>query len=184
MKITELAKQLGISRQVLHRHIKRGCPTDTLQAAIEWRDHNLDLNQTKGWRIDGNKGVKNLPSKPDRVTENAPEADPVYSLTEKNIIVKALTKIVPELWFGQIGWLGTALRERGVKVTAEQLIDAQGILFLLYMNEVDELLKTSCVYEIPSTLMTRYGDKAYPQLIHGLNKILNEKNLPRSISSE
>lgn len=178
MKITELAKQLGISRQVLHRHIKRGCPTDSLEAAIAWRDRTLDFTQTKGWRIDGNKGIKYLPSKPERVNENAPEADRVYTVAEIKIIEETLTKIVPGLWFGQIGWLGTALRERGVKVTAEQLIDAQGILFLLYMNEVDELLKTDCVYETPSTLMTRHGDKAYPQLIARLKQVLSEENTP------
>lgn len=58
MKITELAKQLGISRELLHRHIKRGCPTDSVESAIEWRSKNLDHTQTKQGRITGNSGGK------------------------------------------------------------------------------------------------------------------------------
>ena len=107
MKITELAKLLGISRQVLHRHIKRGCPSDSLGAAVEWRERNLDFTQTKGWRIDGNKGVKYVPSKPQQIDEGAPEADRVYTVAEIKIIEETLTRIVPRLWFSQIGWLGT-----------------------------------------------------------------------------
>ncbi len=172
MKITELAKLLGISRQVLHRHMKRGCPTDSLEAAIEWRERNLDFTQTKGWRIDGNKGLKYLPSKPQKVNEDAPEADRVYTVAEINIIEETLTKIIPGLWFGQIGWLGTALREKRVKVTAEQLIDAQSILFQIYMSEIDELLNIDGKYEIPSSLMMCHGDKDYPELISQLDQIL------------
>ena len=38
--------------------IDRGMPTDGLEAATEWRRQNLDITQTKHWRIDGNEGVK------------------------------------------------------------------------------------------------------------------------------
>lgn len=58
MKISELSKQLGISQQMCNRLKKRGMPCDTLQRAIEWRKRNLDITQTKSWRIDGNQGVK------------------------------------------------------------------------------------------------------------------------------
>lgn len=58
MTITELAKRIGISRELLHRHIKRGCPTDSLESAQEWRAKNLDLTQTKEGRITGNSGGK------------------------------------------------------------------------------------------------------------------------------
>jgi hypothetical protein len=58
MKITELARQLGISRELLHRHIKRGCPTDSVESALLWRSKNLDQTQTKQGRITGNSGGK------------------------------------------------------------------------------------------------------------------------------
>lgn len=58
MTKTELAKQIGISRELLHRHIKRGCPVDSLESALLWREKNLDLTQTKIGRITGNNGGK------------------------------------------------------------------------------------------------------------------------------
>lgn len=58
MKISELARQIGISRELLHRHAKRGCPTDSLEAALLWRSKNLDITQTKQGRITGNTGGK------------------------------------------------------------------------------------------------------------------------------
>lgn len=58
MKIIELAQSLGISRQLAYRHIARGMPTENLELAKEWRKRNLDITQTKQWRIDGNKGIK------------------------------------------------------------------------------------------------------------------------------
>ncbi|SDX04053.1 hypothetical protein [Nitrosomonas oligotropha] len=54
MKTSELAEKLGISQQMCNRLKKRGMPCDSLQSAIEWRKRNLDLTQTKLWRIDGN----------------------------------------------------------------------------------------------------------------------------------
>jgi hypothetical protein len=58
MNKTELANQIGISRELLHRHIKRGCPVDSLESALLWRSKNLDLTQTKQSRITGNSGGK------------------------------------------------------------------------------------------------------------------------------
>ncbi len=63
MKMIYLAQQLGISRQMAYRHKTRGMPTNSLEAAKEWRRKNLDFTQTKSWRIDGNKGVKYSKSK-------------------------------------------------------------------------------------------------------------------------
>ena len=63
MTKTELAKKIGISRELLHRHVKRGMPTDSLEHALHWREKNLDRTQTKSGRILGNEGGKK--SKPD-----------------------------------------------------------------------------------------------------------------------
>jgi len=51
----ELAKKLGISRQMLYKLVDLGMPLD-LQAATEWRSKNLDFFKTKAGRIDGNSG--------------------------------------------------------------------------------------------------------------------------------
>ena len=56
METNELAKLLGISHQFCNRLKKRGMPTVTIEAAIEWRRKSIDVRQTKHWRIDGNPG--------------------------------------------------------------------------------------------------------------------------------
>ncbi|WP_141398049.1 hypothetical protein [Nitrosomonas ureae] len=66
MKTIELAECLGISRQLAYRHVTRGMPTENLVLAKEWRKRNLDITQTKQWRIDGNKGIKYSISKTNR----------------------------------------------------------------------------------------------------------------------
>ena len=59
MNKSQLARELGISRTALYRYIKRGLPTNKgLQAAKNWRRNNLDIMQTKEWRIDSNPGKK------------------------------------------------------------------------------------------------------------------------------
>lgn len=58
MKISDLAQSLGISRQMVHKQKARGMPCNSLEAAIKWRRQNLDVTQTKSWRIDGNPGIK------------------------------------------------------------------------------------------------------------------------------
>lgn len=58
MKVSNLAQRLGISRQMAYRLKALGMPCDSLESAIQWRRRNLDVTQTKTWRIDGNLGVK------------------------------------------------------------------------------------------------------------------------------
>lgn len=58
MKIIDIAQHLGISSQMAYRHIARDKPTNSLDTAKEWRSKNLDIIQTKSWRIDGNPGLR------------------------------------------------------------------------------------------------------------------------------
>lgn len=167
MKISDLAQSLGISRQMTHRLKARGMPCDSLESAIEWRRQNLDITQTKRWRIDGNSGVKRQPA---QVNKSMVDDD-----AKDKIVSKALTRIVPELWFSQINRLGTALREHDINVSAESLVKIQSLLFLLYMIEVDRYLKTEAIYELPPALMVQPGDKSYPSLITLLNQTLNKE---------
>ncbi len=57
MTKTQLAKELGISRQMVHRLIKRGMPCDSVESARRWRGSYLFGFLTKGVRIDGNTGL-------------------------------------------------------------------------------------------------------------------------------
>lgn len=42
MQKTELARLLGVSRETVHRLVRRGMPTDSLETAVAWRAANLD----------------------------------------------------------------------------------------------------------------------------------------------
>lgn len=170
MKTIDLANGLGISAQTTNRLIKQGMPRD-LDLAIAWRKSNLEPFRMKSTRIGGNSGK---PYQRGQVNKTAPAE--VYNAEETKGIEGALKKIVPNLWFSQIGWLATALREKGVKVTPEQLIGAQSILFLIYMETADNFLGSESPYTVPLSLMAKPGDKIYPSLIASLNQILSEDN--------
>lgn len=167
METKELAKQLGISHQLCNRDRKRGMP-DSLEGAIAWRKSNIDPFRSKNGRIGGNSGVKYQSAKEteSKATERA------YSNAEIKIIEETLTRIVPKLWFSQIGRLGRALQHNNVKVQTEKLVKIQSALFLMWMIEIDEYLETESCYEIPFSLAIKPSDEAYPSLIHSLNKIL------------
>lgn len=58
MNKTELARDLGISRQMVYKLMKKGMPADNLEAARAWRKRNINLFMSKNGRIDGNSGTK------------------------------------------------------------------------------------------------------------------------------
>ena len=162
MNISALARSLNLSRQMVYKLAKQGMPVDSLEAAIAWRRKTLHPFQTKSGRFGGNRGVKQTVELMNETTRDT---------LITNSITHTLTEIIPNLWFGQIGWLGGALRDHGVIVTAEQLIKVQAILFLVYMNEVDEFLQTETEnkFSFPETLMARPGEENYYFLIEQLS---------------
>jgi len=168
METKELAKQLGISHQMANRYKRRGMPTDSLEAAIAWYKSSINPFRSKSGRIDGNTGLKLGTVKKKEVS-----SDTLIT----NSITETLTNIVPQLWFGQIGWLGGALRDHGVKITAEQLVKVQAILFYTYMSEVEEFLKTDAEikFNLPDSLMARPGDQTYSSMMKQLTRILNKE---------
>lgn len=89
MTITELAKQIGISRELLHRQIRMGCPKDNLEDALIWRSKNLDLTQTKQGRITGNTGGKKSESVDSQVDHSeiifSDLAELVHKVTETQL---------------------------------------------------------------------------------------------------
>lgn len=58
MNKAQLAKELGISRQMVYKLIDKGMPTDSVESAKQWRDRYLYGHMTKNGRINGNTGVK------------------------------------------------------------------------------------------------------------------------------
>jgi len=58
MNKTQLAHGLGISRRMVYKLMEKGMPTDSLQAAQEWRQKNINPFMAKNNRIDGNTGTK------------------------------------------------------------------------------------------------------------------------------
>ena len=152
-------------------------PVCSLEAAIAWRKNNVDPFRSKTGRIGGNAGVK---FQPIQINKNSADMDRAYNKAEIKIIEETLTRIVPRLWFGQLGWLGTALREQDVKIKPEQLIEAQCVLFQIYMSEVIDYIEMDedkTPFEIPPVLMALKGDEIYPSLIASLNQILSEDNV-------
>ncbi len=175
MNKSKLARDLDISRTMLYKLEARGMPTDSLDAAIEWRRQNLDVTQTKGWRIDGNKGVKRELTQVNYSDE--PEAlDNMSIELEMDLEREVLTDAVPEIWFEQVGWLGVVLKDYGVKITAEQLVKVQQGLFMIYMEAVTEYLEPGeedILFKVPPILKAKPGAEIYPSLIKRLNQVLN-----------
>lgn len=163
MRTSELAGELGISVQMCNRLKKRGMPCDSLQSAIEWRKRNLDVTQTKSWRIDRNQGMKPVS------TETQRDNRALDSETARRV----LTHILPDLWFSQVNRLDTALKEHGVTLSAEKLLEVQATLFLLYQIETDRYLKTEAVYFFPDILMVRPEHENYNAMIKSLEQCLN-----------
>ncbi|MBS0300379.1 MAG: hypothetical protein JSR32_10750 [Proteobacteria bacterium] len=171
MKVTELANQLGVSRQILYRHIKRGCPTDSLESAQEWRAKNLDITQTQQWRIDGNSGIKCQPSKPVHVNL---EADRAYSDAEKKIIENTLARILPNLYFERVDWLAVALKEAGVPVTGNQVIEIQDTLLSMYMEEIIYgYLQSNSHFELPPLFKMRLDSEEHKAAIASIDRLLS-----------
>ncbi len=164
MRTSDLANELGISVQMCNRLKKRGMPCDSLQSAIEWRKRNLDITQTKSWRIDGNQGVK-------PVSAETPGDDRVL---DSETARRVLTHIVPDLWFSQVNRLDTALKEHGVTLSVEKLLEVQATLFLLYQIETDRYLKTEVVYFIPDIFMISPEHENYSAVIKSLEQCLNK----------
>jgi hypothetical protein len=185
MNKSKLARDLGISRTMLYRLIDRGISTDSVEAAKEWRRLNLDPMQTKGWRIDGNTGVKRelpLASNSDEQNEALhnvdidAELDQLNGNIEHKITSRVLTHVMPELWFEQAGWLGAILKDHDVKITAEQLLKTQQCLYMIYMENVIEYLNEAddLIFYAGPILRAMPGDEIYPSLMARLSETLEE----------
>jgi len=59
------------------------------------------------------------------------------------------------------------------------LIKIQAILFMTYMSEVNDFLKTETEndFTVPEALMARPGDPIYSSLVERLNEVLNSEPL-------
>ena len=175
MNKIELARQIGISRELLHRHAKRGCPVDSLESALLWRSKNLDPRQTKQGRITGNTGGgKSKPGSRSQVNDTAFEANRVHSDAEKKIIEKTLMSILPNLYFERVDWLATALKEAGVTVTGKQVIAIQDSLLSTYMEKIIYgYLQSNNHFELPPLFEMRLDSKERKAVIASIDELLS-----------
>lgn len=171
MSITELAKQIGISRELLHRHIKRGCPTDSLESALLWRKHNLDITQTKEGRITGNSGGGK--SKQGlQATATTTKAINPHEI-ERIVNERTVSRIIPDQYFERVDWLAAALKEAGVSVTGEQVIEIQDTLFSTYMDEIIYgYFEIDSNFDLPPLFEARLDSKERKAVIASLDKLL------------
>ena len=166
MKVSDLSRSLGISRQMTYRLKNQGMPTDSLEAAITWRKRNIDPFKSKSGRIGGNSGTKYQPV---QVNKNTIDHD-----ADRKIVRKVLTHIVPQIWFDKIGVLASITADCGVKISAESFLEIQQASFLMYLHYSDEYLQSDAVYKLPDAMLIKPGHKGYASLIEQLNKILRQ----------
>ncbi len=179
--VTQLAKQLGISRQILHRYIKRGCPTDSVESAMKWRNENLDVTQTKSWRIDGNQGVNRKSGSQVNVITKAIQLHEV----ERIVNERTLTEIIPNRYFERVDWLAAALKEAGVLVTGKQVIEIQDTLFSAYMEEIIYgYFEIDSDFDLPPIFEARIDSVEHKARIASLDRLLSEVDSPESTTSD
>ena len=176
MQVTKLAKQIGISRELLHRHIKRGCPTDSLESALLWRSRNLDITQTKEFRITGNTGGgKSKPGSQVNATTKAIQPHEVERIVNR----RTLTEIIPNRYFERVDWLAIALKEAGVPVTGKKVIEIQDSLFSVYMEEIIYgYFEMDGSFELPPIFEMRTDSEEHKSRIAELDKLLSEDAAP------
>ena len=51
MNKTDLARALGISRQMIYKLIDQGMPANSVESARQWRKMNLNPYRTKQYRV-------------------------------------------------------------------------------------------------------------------------------------
>ena len=163
MNKTSLAKSLNISRSRLYQCIDLGMPTDSVESAREWRDKHIDFSLTDAYRPGGNTGGVKHKRQPDN-------DDDIIRRTTDHV----LTELIPKMWFEQVGWLGSVLKDNGVKIKAEQLFRTQQCLLMLYMGVVDDYYGEKTLFSIGSIMRADPSDEIYPSLIERLNEILEE----------
>jgi len=184
MNKTQLAKNLDISRTQLYKLEARGMPTNKgLEAAKKWRNSwlNMDITQSKGYRVDGNRGVNRESTQvnySDELNDSFDIGSELNNIDVESGLTHAetLADTVPEIWFGQVGWLGSALKDHDIKITAEQLLKVQQTLLMIYMETVTEYLDAEddeVFFYVPQVLKANPGDEIYPSLIARLNQILD-----------
>lgn len=174
MTITELARQIGISRELLHRHINRGCPTDSLEHALHWREKNLDLTQTKQGRILGNNGGQK--SKPGSQGNAPKKAIQPYEV-ERIVNERTVSRIIPDRYFERVDWLAAALKEAGVSVTGKQVIEIQDTLFSTYMEEIIYgYFEIDSNFDLPPLFEARIDSEMRKSRVASLDRLLGEDN--------
>lgn len=173
MNITDLARSLGLSRQMVYKLRDKGMPIDNIESANEWRRTSINPFRSKSLRIDGNKGVA---YKSPQVNKTVSSKNEVYSVDEQRIFEKTLTDTVPNLYFERVDWLAAAMRDAGVQITGAKVVEVQDNLFSTYLEElIYERFQINSHFELPPLSLMRLDSPERKEIIATLDKILSEE---------
>ncbi|SNX59260.1 hypothetical protein SAMN06296273_0701 [Nitrosomonas ureae] len=173
MRICDLSQGLGISRQMVVKLKKRGMPTDSLQAAIAWRESNIDPFRSKSGRIGGNTGVKYQYAE---VNKSSFTGKKICNEAELKVFEETVTETIPNLYFERVDWLAMALKDAGVRVTGAQVIEIQDNLFVSYLEElIYGRFQINRYFELPPLSLMKLDSPERKAVIASLDKILSEE---------
>ena len=154
MTMTDLARQLGLSKGQVSKLAAKGMPVDDLAAAKRWRHNNLDPSWAKPQRG----------SRSDRI----PGADdPVGIVLRVGIPPGLLDPVLISLMASDAGFNFGG--EESLKL-AEGFAD-------LYMQTTDDLLGDVGRYNTPDKLRTREGSVERASVVAELDKLLSVRRL-------
>ena len=92
------------------------------------------------------------------------------------LISVSLTSLLPNLYFERVDWLATALKEAGVTVTGEQVIEIQDTLFSAYLEEIwfgKLKIETDADFMLPPLFEMRLDSKERKAVIASIDELLS-----------
>ncbi|NJD24072.1 MAG: hypothetical protein FIB06_01565 [Betaproteobacteria bacterium] len=160
MTLNQLAESLGLSLSTIKKHKKRGMPTNSVEAAAEWRDRHLSTLSRKEYRIDGN------PGKSDTLPPAARMAPRELPLDEV-----AICAHVPFNFFRPLV-IASCAADAGMFLTGAEAVKLAGCLLHGYMvtfDQGDELL-----FRCPPDLLNRPGSPEAEAVISEVDEWLRQ----------
>lgn len=159
MTHAELAKGLGLSVPTIRKHARKGMPTHSVEAAMRWRDDNLQTFYRKEYRCGGNKGGKVAKPPSHAKAATKPTADDRITDFDLGVEV-ALCGHIPLNYF-QPRLIAACAADAGLKLNGDQAIKLAGCLLYGYMEVFDDPDRS---FQIPPDLMHKPGSHSRAEL--------------------
>lgn len=154
MTMTDLARQLGLSKGQVSKLAAKGMPVDDLDAAKRWRHNNLDPSWAKSER--GSPSYR------------VPGADdPVGVVLRVGIPPGLLDPVLITLMAADAGF----------HFSGEESLRLSEAFADLYMQTTDDLLGDTGRYNTPDTLRTGEGSAERTSVVAELDKLLSIRRL-------